>query len=305
MYDIVGDIHGFDGPFLTLLDKLGYSQLDGVWQHPDRILISLGDLVDRGPGQKNVVDILKRMHEHGKAIVIMGNHEFYAVAWHLKGPNGKPLRPHSPKNYSEHREFLEQAQQGSQWYVEAINWFKSLPLYFEDEFIRCIHAAWHENHLNTLKAHTNSDGVINAEVWADPSSVDMSFYKALEYCINGPKLNLPEGAFFIDSNHKKRVKVRLKWWDITNNPTYRNACTSVPNPQQLPDEPIALSSLPVIHGVKPIFFGHYWMQGTPVLMKDNIACLDWSVVQNNGRLAAYRFDGEQILDPNKFVWAEC
>ncbi|MFT6737793.1 MAG: hypothetical protein ACJA0G_001933 [Kangiellaceae bacterium] len=302
MYDLVGDIHGFDGPFVALLKKLGYADIEGVWQHPTRILISLGDLVDRGPGQKKVVDILKNMQQHGKAIVIMGNHEFYAVAWHLKGPNGKPLRPHSEKNYNEHRAFLEQASQGSPWYIDAINWFKTLPLFFETDDIRCIHAAWHEEHLDTLKAYTNKAGVIKPSVWENPSEVDMRFYKSLEYCINGPKLNLPEGAFFIDSNNQKRVKIRLKWWDLTKNATYRNACTSVPNPEQLPDEPIALSSLPAIHGNKPIFFGHYWMQGTPQLMKDNIACLDWSVVQKDGRLAAYRFDAEQVLDANKLVW---
>lgn len=302
MYDVVGDIHGFDEPFVELLEKLGYAKIDGVWQHPSRVLISLGDLVDRGPGQKKVVNILKNMQQNGKAIVIMGNHEFYAVAWHLKGPDGKPLRPHSEKNYNEHRAFLEQASQGSPWYVEAINWFKSLPLFFEDEHLRCIHAAWHEKHLNTLKRYTDDKGVIKSSFWEDPSIVDVSFYKALEYCINGPKLRLPEGAFFIDSNNRKRVKVRLKWWDLDPRPTYRNACTSVPNPMQLPDEPLALSSLPIIHGNKPIFFGHYWMQGVPQLMKDNIACLDWSVVQEAGCLAAYRFDGEQSLDANKLVW---
>jgi hypothetical protein len=302
MYDLVGDIHGFSEPFVVLLKKLGYAEIEGVWQHPTRILISLGDLVDRGPGQKEVVDILKNMQQNGKAIVIMGNHEFYAIGWHLKGSNGKPLRPHSDKNYSEHRAFLEQASHGSPWYVDAIDWFKTLPLFFENDSIRCIHAAWHEDHLLRLKEYTHENGVIKDEVWRDPSAVELRFYKSLEYCLNGPKIDLPKGAFFIDSNNRKRSKVRLKWWDLTENPTYRSACTSVPNPQQLPDEPIALSSLPKIHGNKPIFFGHYWMQGTPELMKDNIACLDWSVVQKDGCLAAYRFDGEQVLDTNKLVW---
>jgi predicted MPP superfamily phosphohydrolase len=113
MYDLVGDIHGFDEPFVELLDKLGYAPVDGVWQHPSRTLISLGDLIDRGPGQKRVVDILKTMQEHGKAVVIMGNHEFYAIAWHLRDAKGKPLRPHTEKNFNEHRAFLEQAVSGS------------------------------------------------------------------------------------------------------------------------------------------------------------------------------------------------
>ncbi|MFT6737978.1 MAG: hypothetical protein ACJA0G_002119, partial [Kangiellaceae bacterium] len=32
MYDLVGDIHGFDGPFVALLKKLGYADIEGVWQ---------------------------------------------------------------------------------------------------------------------------------------------------------------------------------------------------------------------------------------------------------------------------------
>lgn len=302
MYDLVGDIHGFDEPFVQLLLKLGYANVDGVWQHPSRILISLGDLVDRGPGQKKVVNILKTMQQHGKAIVIMGNHEFYAIGWDIQGPNGKPLRPHSEKNYNEHRAFLEQASQGSTWYKEAIDWFKTLPFFFEDRHIRCIHAAWHEHHIERLKAYTNDAGVINQCVWDNPYDVDMSFYKSMEYCLNGPKIDLPPGAFFIDSNNRKRTKMRLKWWDLTEKPTYRNVCTSVPHPEQLPNEAIELSSLSLITNNKPIFFGHYWMQGTPVLMKDNIACLDWSVVQEGGCLAAYRFDGEQVLQQRKLVW---
>lgn len=302
MYDLVGDIHGFDEPLVALLEKLGYKELNGVWQHDSRILISLGDLIDRGPGQKKVVDILKTMQQHGKAIVLMGNHEFYAIAWHLKGPNGKPLRPHTEKNFNEHRAFLEQASQGSPWYIDAINWFKTLPLFFETEHLRCIHAAWDEKHISVLKSYTNTLGMLKVDAWKNKGEIDWTFLKSLDYCINGPKLNLPEGAFFIDSNDRRRTKMRLKWWDVAEEATYRNACTSVPNPMQVPDEAIALSSLPVIDGNRPIFFGHYWMQGTPHLMKDNIACLDWSVVQEDGKLVAYRFDGEQILDINKLVW---
>lgn len=302
MYDIVGDIHGFDEPFVALLEKLGYAPIDGVWQHPERILISLGDLVDRGPGQRQVIDILKPMQENGKAIVIMGNHEFYAIAWHLRDPNGRPLRPHNDKNYNEHKAFLEQAPSGSDWYLAAIEWFKTLPLFFEDNFIRCVHAAWDETHINKLKELTNRDGVIKQSVWDKPGKVHFSFFKSLEYCLNGPKLNLPDDAFFTDSAGRERYKIRLKWWDIDNEPTYRSACTSVPDVTQLPDEPISLASIPNIKRDKPIFFGHYWMQGTPKLMERNVACLDWSVVHDNGVLSCYRYDGEQTLDANKLVW---
>jgi hypothetical protein len=51
---------------------------------------------------------------------------------------------------------------------------------------------------------------------------------------------------------------------------------------------------------KPIFFGHYWLRGEPKIQADNVCCLDYSVAKG-GNLVAYRFDGEQKLNNNKFV----
>lgn len=47
--------------------------------------------------------------------------------------------------------------------------------------------------------------------------------------------------------------------------------------------------------------GHYWFKGTPKKLADNVACLDYSVARG-GKLVAYRFDGEQVLDNDKFVF---
>ena len=58
------------------------------------------------------------------------------------------------------------------------------------------------------------------------------------------------------------------------------------------------------HESPPVFLGHYWMEGEPVPLSPNIACLDYSVAKPGGKLVAYRWDGEQILDPGKYVWVE-
>lgn len=302
-YDIVGDIHGHALRFIALLESLEYQCIDGVWQHPERILVSLGDIIDRGPEQRLIVDILMAMQQNNKAIVIMGNHEFYAIAWYLKDKKGNPLRPHNTKNFNEHRVFLEQVGDDNDWYHAAIDWFKTLPLFFETPLFRCVHAAWHDKHIATLQNFTDENAVILRKLWDSPESIDMSFYKALDYSLNGSKLRLPDGYSFVDSGGRVRTRARLKWWDVPlHNPTYRNSCTSVPNLLELPEIPIELANRPLIASDKPIFFGHYWMQGEPHLMKANIACLDWSVVIEGGVLTAYRFDGEQVLDPNKLVW---
>ena len=197
---------------------------------------------------------------------------------------------------------MDQALEGSPWYLATIEWLKTLPLFFENEAFRCVHAAWDEHHINTLRPFCNDKGVLKPEIWDQLEHMDRSFFKALDYCLNGSKLQLPDGHSFTDSGGRQRYKARLKWWDITHPATFKNACTSVPNLEQLPNEAVDISLLPSIDGDTPIFFGHYWMQGKPHLMSTKFACLDWSVVLDDGVLAAYRFDGEQELEEHKLTW---
>ena len=51
---------------------------------------------------------------------------------------------------------------------------------------------------------------------------------------------------------------------------------------------------------KPVFIGHYWLDGNPELMAPNVACLDYSVAKG-GKLVAYRWDGEQTLSSEKII----
>jgi hypothetical protein len=53
---------------------------------------------------------------------------------------------------------------------------------------------------------------------------------------------------------------------------------------------------------KPVFIGHYWLTAArPELLAENVACLDYSVAKG-GFLCAYRWDGEQKLTRQHFVW---
>jgi Calcineurin-like phosphoesterase len=66
-YDIVGDIHGHADPLRRLLDELGYQKIDGAFRHPERLMIFVGDFIERGPEQREVLDIARRMCELGSA----------------------------------------------------------------------------------------------------------------------------------------------------------------------------------------------------------------------------------------------
>ena len=75
-FDIIGDVHGCHRELVDLLDRLGYDTSADPVSHPDgRRALFLGDLVDRGPGVTEVLDLVMAMVEAGTALCIMGNHE--------------------------------------------------------------------------------------------------------------------------------------------------------------------------------------------------------------------------------------
>jgi hypothetical protein len=85
-YDLIGDIHGYADELVQLLQKLGYGLADGCYRHPARKVIFLGDFIDRGPKQGEVLQIVIPMVQQGSALAVMGNHEFNALAFHELWP---------------------------------------------------------------------------------------------------------------------------------------------------------------------------------------------------------------------------
>lgn len=57
MYDVVPDIHGQAGKLKTALSNLGYAERNGAWRHsdPTRHVIYLGDFIDYGPDNREVI----------------------------------------------------------------------------------------------------------------------------------------------------------------------------------------------------------------------------------------------------------
>lgn len=73
--DIIGDIHGCIEEFKSLLTELGYSEVNGLYKHPEgRKLAFVGDLTDRGPDSVGVVKIVYALVEAGLGYYVPGNH---------------------------------------------------------------------------------------------------------------------------------------------------------------------------------------------------------------------------------------
>jgi protein phosphatase len=75
-FDIIGDVHGCHTELIDLLDRLGYDVTAQPITHPDdRRAVFVGDLVDRGPGVAEVLEVAMSMVNAGSALCIAGNHE--------------------------------------------------------------------------------------------------------------------------------------------------------------------------------------------------------------------------------------
>ncbi len=60
-YHIIGDIHGHAEKLEALLQHLGYTKNDGIYQQDSAKVVFLGDFIDRGPHQRRVIDWFKTL----------------------------------------------------------------------------------------------------------------------------------------------------------------------------------------------------------------------------------------------------
>lgn len=318
-YDIIGDIHGQAEKLTNLLKKMGYCKnKNGVWNHSDRQVVFLGDFIDRGQHQLATVNIARDMVETGAALAILGNHELNAIAWHTPHPKrkGEYLRPRPPhksgdKNRHQHQAFLNEVEHLPDTHKEIIDWFLTLPLWLDLPGIRVVHACWHQPFMDCLRPHLAPDGTIpqallhdvtnEPDSLAEETNAMPSLFEAVETLCKGIEIALPTGHFFFDKDGVKRTNTRVRWWDKSAL-TYRQAAI-LPDEterEKLPDSPIpeqARLNYPID---KPLFFGHYWMTGSPSQLSENVACLDYSAGKG-GSLVAYRWDGEAKLNNSKFI----
>lgn len=134
MPNIVGDIAGNYHTFLALIKQM-----------PDEEVISVGDMIDRGPHSKQVLEWFKA---HGTAI--LGNHEHmfllsrtnpYWFETSLRNGGEPTLKSFFPQLDSKKLRYLEDEQDPFSYYKQCLSyvsedlftWLDSLPLYLDRE----------------------------------------------------------------------------------------------------------------------------------------------------------------------------
>lgn len=324
-YDVIGDVHGCASQLEVLLHKLGYETgASGEYRHPERQAIFVGDLIDRGGEQLRVLEVVKAMVDAGSALIVMGNHEFNALAYHTEWPvgSGKYLRPHddpdnpwSAKNTKQHAAFLDQVRGEDR--QRCLEWFATIPLWLDLGELRVVHACWHDDSIGVVDNLCGSNapfGDVSHLVAA--STEDDPLYEAVETLLKGPEINLvahgqPE---YHDKDGIPRDNARVQWWnsdartlrDIAEMGGGFTTSTGEPYPP-LPEIALTGADRSYIYTAEiPVFYGHYWRQGSPKHRHDwtdYTACVDFSAVKG-GRLTAYRWSGESTIKAENYVTAD-
>lgn len=77
---MVGDIHGAYQELVSILKHAGLVDQELNWQGGETHFVSTGDLMDRGPSSRKIMDLLIKLQQqaqqqNGKVHVLLGNHE--------------------------------------------------------------------------------------------------------------------------------------------------------------------------------------------------------------------------------------
>ena len=299
-FDFIGDIHGHADELEHLLRRLGYRPDGDGYRHARRRAFFVGDFIDRGPDSPGVLRIVRAMVDGGAALAVMGNHEYNAILYNTPRADGEGyLRPHSAKNLRQHAATLEQFRDRRAEYDDYIRWFHTLPLYYEGPDFRAVHACWNPLSIGLLREQLEDDRLPHPAP-QELEALETPLAQAADRVLKGPEFNLPEGQFFLDKDGNRRMALRHKWWLDPRGATYGDLSVHGTDPEL--ESLLYTGEETDYYGVteKPVFFGHYWLRGTPLLFRHNVCCLDYSVARD-GQLVAYRFDGEKELSLDKLV----
>jgi hypothetical protein len=314
-YDIIGDVHGCALQLINLLDGLGYrnDRRAGAYLHRSRQAIFVGDLIDRGPDQLKVLETVRRMADVGSAQIVMGNHEFNAIAYDTRRPgSGAFLRPHSEDNRRQHREFLTQVTGATR--AAYIEWFKSLPLWLDLGDFRVVHACWHDDSVRTIEEALGGNRFGPVDQFVEAATEGTPLYDAIEVTLKGPEIDLTKHGLppYLDKDGGRRAHARVAWW---NGSAMTLRDLAVLDGNFTTGDGDSYPALPEIEvdadmrsfryeGDVPVFYGHYWRRGDPrrgLECTARTACVDFSAVKG-GDLVAYRWNGEsQIRAENYYI----
>jgi len=304
MYDIIGDIHGHALLLKNLLKELGYKKTNNGYSHPERKAVFVGDFVNRGPEIRQTLQIIRNMTDRGSAIAILGNHEINALLFSMKRDKKVSLLESEGKRYVSVAETMLQFKNYPDEWKEYRKWLRSLPLFFESEGIRVVHACWKDENIQIIRdelAPGKIPKIVLRNLVLDSKS---PLSQAILQTTRGIHLIMPPDLRVYDNHRRNHHLFRIRWWTLPEGLTFRQYAFE--SKFRLPDykipPEILPGSTPYPTDAPPVFFGHYCRGNGPFVIRENLCCVD-ACVTGKKRLAAYRWDGENVLSPDKLIFS--
>lgn len=318
-FDIVGDVHGRFDAMMELVTDIGYSvQSDGALEHEggDRQLIFVGDLINKGPQNKDVLDVVRASEGVGTARAILGNHELFHICYARTGADGEFLTPHSEKADRFLKTFLDEFPFGSDVHKDAIDWMAQLPVYIDLPDAKVFHAMHSSQDIERLHAYMNPDQSLRDEAFELHGSMKKDGYKhhgekvdvfwAMERTLFGSRIATSDAMRAADYTKRWRVN----WWVGADADSEKLLGVDGHGLNQdfIDDLSARLSRLrtqqrhafEVPDGLS--FFGHYSLRSEPAVTSEKALCLDFSGADNRGVLTAYRFnEGDTEFNDDQLV----
>ena len=158
-FDLIGDVHGARQTLDAMVERLGYRRSGGRWAHPGgRTLISVGDLIDRGPDPLGCVERVAELAQDGCAAMVLGNHELNALHY-LEG-----LRKNSDKNRAQFETTLVQIEADPARWSRARTFIESQPTHMllDEGRLRVVHAYWDEARITDLPVRIDTRAALVA-----------------------------------------------------------------------------------------------------------------------------------------------
>jgi serine/threonine protein phosphatase 1 len=128
--NIIGDIAGRYDEFLHLLKQMPEADL----------VLSVGDMIDRGPKSKQVIQWFMKNQKLGKAEAIYGNHEDLMVGSIAKGNLHEWIYNGGHKTLESYMKKSDISFQDAVVPKSHIDWLKKRPLYFQTDDLFVSHA---------------------------------------------------------------------------------------------------------------------------------------------------------------------
>lgn len=127
---VIGDIHGCYDELKTLLFNL---EVNGEYKKETDKLIFLGDYIDRGKNSRLVIEFIRNLQKDNENVIALkGNHEDMLLD-HYDCKNSYWTLNGYEKTLESYKGFEDQLN-------NDVQWIRSLPLYYEDDYFVYVHA---------------------------------------------------------------------------------------------------------------------------------------------------------------------